>query len=356
MKKFFAIAALVAVALTSCVENEVITPAGEIAFRDYTLSTKALVLPGSTANEALPTDCAFGAFALYDGQYETVDDEHPVDADYATDDAIYVNGLRVSHDGTQWAYEDAQYWPTDKAPLDFYAYYPYNATVASWDAVNNCVALTAAELGTTLNDQTDWMVTAAAEDKTSDNAATGVGIVFDHITSMVVFKAIDVTSEARYQNLITIKSIEVKQAAYAGNYTAATWTADNASRADVVVYNNAIAVPTAAAADVTKATVDGGALIVVPETVQAATEFVVTYDLKESLDHVIAEQPGKTATIQVAPLTTTWEPGKKYVYTIKFDLVAGSGVGGGDDEVLKEITFVPEVAPWDEVAGGDYTI
>lgn len=354
MKKLFAIAALVAVALTSCVKNEVVTPTGEIAFRDYTLSTKALVLPGSTANEALPTDCAFGAFALYDGQYETVDDEHPVDADYATDDAIYVNGLRVSHDGTQWAYDEAQYWPTDKAPLDFYAYYPYNATVASWDAVNNCVALTAAELGTTLNDQTDWMVTAAAQDKTSDNAATGVGIVFNHITSMVVFKAIDVTEDTRYQELVTIKKIEVKQAAYKGNYTAAVWTADNASRQDVTVYNSSIAVPLTTAADVTKATVDGGALIVVPETVQATTEFVVTYDLKESLDHVIAPQTGKTATIQVAPLTTTWESGKKYVYTIKFNLVAG-GIGGGD-EVLQEITFTPEVAPWDEVVGGEPAI
>lgn len=352
MKKLFAIAAVVAVALTSCVENEVVTPAGEISFRDYTLSSKALILPGSTAEEALPTTCAFGAYALYQGLYESVNDEHAVDADYTTDDAIYVDGLSVSHNGTQWAYDVAQYWPTDTNDLlDFYAYYPYNASVASWDTTNNCVALTAAQLGTTLNDQTDWMVTTPVLGKNSDNAATGVGIVFKHITSMVVFKAIDVTSEARYQNLITIKSIEVKQAAYAGNYTAATWTADNASRADVVVYNNAIAVPTAAAADVTTATVDGGAVIVVPETMQDATEFVVTYDLKESADHVIAAETGVTATIKVKDLTAAWEPGKKYVYTINFDLIGG-GIGGGDDEVLKEITFVPTVTPWEEVVGG----
>ncbi|MBO5693564.1 MAG: fimbrillin family protein [Tidjanibacter sp.] len=351
MKKLFAIAAVVAVALTSCVENEVVTPAGEIAFKDFTLSSKALILPGSTAEEALPTTCAFGAYALYQGLYESVNDEHAVDADYTTDDAIYVDGLEVKHDGSQWAYDVAQYWPTDTNDLlDFYAYYPFNASVASWDTTNNCVALTAAQLGTTLNDQTDWMVTTPVLGKNSDNAATGVGIVFKHITSMVVFKAIDVTPEARYQNLITIKSIEVKQAAYAGNYTAATWTADGASRADVVVYNDAIAVPTAAAADVTTATVDGGAVIVVPETMQDATEFVVTYDLKESADHVIAAETGVTATIKVKDLTAAWQAGKKYVYTINFDLIGG-GVGG-DDELLKEITFVPTVSPWEEVVGG----
>jgi hypothetical protein len=177
---------------------------------------------------------------------------------------------------------------------------------------------------------------------------------------MVVFKAIDVTPEARYQNLITIKSIAVKQAAYQGDFTTVagtpatpTWTSVyEGSRTDVEVFNAGQAITTTVA-DVTNAT--SNALIVVPETMQDATEFVVTYDLKESLDHVIAAQTGKTATIKVKNLTAAWQPGKKYVYTINFDLIGG-GVGGGDDELLKEITFVPTVTPWEEVAAGDPAI
>ena len=121
-----------------------------------------------------------------------------------------------------------------------------------------------------------------------------------------------------------------------------------------MLFRSAIAVPITTAADVTTATVDGGAVIVVPETMQDATEFVVTYDLKESADHVIAAETGVKATIKVKDLTAAWQAGKKYVYTINFDLIGG-GVGG-DDELLKEITFVPTVTPWEEVAAGDPAI
>lgn len=353
MKKLFAIAAVVAVALTSCVKNEVITPAGEISFRDYTLSSKALILPDATADEVLPTDkgYTFGAFALYTGQYETKDNE-------TAPDAIYVDDLAVSYDGTQWAYNTAQYWPTDQNDkLDFYAYYPYNASVGEWDAVNNCVRFHGAELGTTLNDQTDWMVSTPTTGHNYTLSAAGVPVVFNHVTSMIVFKAADNTPEARYQNLVTINSITVKNAAYKGDFTTIagtpTWTSVYAgSRTDVEVFN---AVPgqaiTTTVADVTKAADNGGALIVVPETIPNGTTFVVNYSIAESADHVIAKVDNKDITINVNTLgTTVWEPGKKYVYTINFDLI------GGINEGLHEITFVPTVSAWDEVAGGSYEI
>lgn len=352
MKKLFAIAAVVAVALTSCVKNEVITPAGEIAFKDYTLSSKALILPGEDAEKALPTTCTFGAYALYTGQYELDDTD-------AAPDAIYVDDLEVSYDGTQWAYNTAQYWPTDENDkLDFYAYYPYNASVGEWDAVNNCVRFHGAELGTTLNNQTDWMVSTPTTGHNYTSSATGVPVVFNHVTSMIVFKAADITPEARYQNLVTINSITVKNAAYKGDFTTVagtpatpTWTSVYAgSRTDVEVFNAGQAITTTVA-DVTKATVDGGALIVVPETIPNGTTFVVNYSIAESADHVIAEVVNKDITINVNTLgTTVWEPGKKYVYTINFDLI------GGINEGLHEITFVPTVSPWDEVAGGSYEI
>ena len=335
MKKLFAIAAVVAVALTSCVKNEVIEPAGnEITFKDFTLSSKALILPGATAEEALPTTCTFGAFALYTGSYEAVDTE-----------ATHIGNLEVSHNGTDWVYNTTQYWPTDESrTLDFYAYYPYKAD-ATWNSAKNTPQLVGLELGTALNDQTDWMVSYPSLGNNKTNAATGVKIVFKHITSMLVFKAADITPEARYQNLVKINKIVVKQAAYKGNYHTA-WH-NQGERANVVVYNNdaGIAVDPAGV-DVTSAT--SNALIVVPESVQADTEFDVYYTIAESADRVIHPHSGKV-TIKTKALTTTWEPGKKYVYTINFDLINGT------NENLTEIKFVPTVEEWAEV-GADYLI
>ena len=342
MKKFLAIAAVVAVALTSCVKNEMATIEREITFKDFTLSSKALIHPGATAEEAFPTNLTFGAYALYHGTYEGIDTENAT-----TQDQILVNNGEVSYKGSYWGYTTTQYWPTDKNDkLDFYAYYPYDTTVASWDRYNNCVKLTGAELGTKLNDQKDWMVATPALEKNYDNAKDGVGIVFKHISSMLVFKAIDKTPDARYQDLVTVNAISVKQAGYKGNYIENKWSSVD-GRADVVVYNNdaGVAVPTTAAVDVTTAT--SNALIVVPEYVQNATQFVVRYSIAESADHVIAAKQG-SVTINVKDLTTKWEAGNKYVYTINFDLV------NGINEQLHEITFVPTVEPWNEVAGGTY--
>lgn len=340
MKKILAIAVMAAAMLTSCVKNEIVSPAGEINFKDFMVSTKALVLPGETAVANLPTTYTFGAFALYTGTYEGVTGE-------TAPDAIYVNDLEVAYKTSYWGFAaQPMYWPTNKADkLDFYAYYPYNATVADWDDVNNCVKLTAADLGTTLGDQTDWMIAAKEVGRNSDNGE--VPVAFRHITSMLVFNAYDATPDTRYQNLVTIKKIEVKQAAYTGDYTNNAWTAN--SRADVVVYDDAtgVAVPLTTPANVTTAT--SGALIVVPENVQAATTLVVTYDIAESADHVYEAATGKTVEIAVNGLNGTWEAGKKYVYTIKFDLVNGA------NEHLQEIIFEqPTVLPWVEEVVGEY--
>lgn len=337
MKKILAIAVMAAAMLTSCVKNEIVSPAGEINFKDFMVSTKALV---HDAN--LPTTYTFGAFALYTGKYEG-------GAGETAPDAIYINDLEVAYKTSYWGFkEKPMYWPTNTADeLDFYAYFPYNATVADWDDVNDCVKLTAANLGTTLGDQTDWMIAAKEVGRSSDNGE--VPVAFRHITSMLVFNAYDATSDDRYDELVTIKKIEVKQAAYTGDYTANTWAADDGSRADVVVYDDAtgVAVPLTTPANVTTAT--SGALIVVPENVQAATKFIVTYDIAESADHVYEAATGKTVEIAVNGLNGTWEAGKKYVYTIKFDLVNGA------NEHLQEIIFEqPTVSPWVEEAVGEY--
>lgn len=339
MKKILAIAVMAAAVLTSCVKNEIVSPAGEINFKDFMVSTKALVLPGETGVANLPTTYTFGAFALYTGTYESVTGE-------TAPDAIYINDLEVAYKTSYWGFAaQPMYWPTNKADkLDFYAYYPYNAAVADWDDVNNCVKLTAANLGTTLGDQTDWMIAAKEVGRNSDNGE--VPVAFRHITSMLVFNTIDATPDTRYQNLVTIKKIDVVDAAYAGNYTNNTWTADGASRTTVAVMNHNHGVGTTTS-NVTTAT--SGALIVVPEDVQAATKFVVTYDIAESADHVYEAATGKTVEIAVNGLNGTWEAGKKYVYTIKFDLVNGA------NEHLQEIIFEqPTVSPWVEEVVGAY--
>lgn len=350
MKKLLAIAAVAAVALTSCVKNEVITPDGEITFKDFTLSNKALIEPTAAANTAFPKGETFGAYALY-----------------SADNKMYVDNLEVSYKTSYWGFTKTQYWPKDTTndKLDFYAYYPYSTTVASWDNVNTCVKFAGAALGTTQGDQVDYMVADVAEDRVS---GSDVPVVFKHVTSMIVFNAVDATPAVdvdpvdRYKNLVVIRKIEVKQAAYTGDYTNGAWT--NAGGRDaVVVLDNATKPVGTTVSKVTTASNAEGALIVVPETIQDDTKFVITYDLLESEDRVIsatngALNPGDagydinnahSVEIKVNDLTTkTWEPGKKYSYTINFNLI------GGENEYLEEITFAVTVDPWVAEAGGTY--
>ena len=334
MKKILAIAAVVAVALTSCVKNETFAPANEISFENFTLSSKALVNAG-----AFDIALTFGVFATDNGT-----------------DFTFVDNDEVVYKTTYWGFNPAKYWPTNAgAPVDvdFYAYYPYNDNTGTEQVACDLTAgisITGADLGTTIGSQKDYLVAPVVVDKNVTNASAGVDVVFKHIASLILFSAEDVTEIAELQNLVTINSITIKQVSTSGDYAntaagtvAGTWTPDTAADLDAIAVNKAV---TTAGLELTSTTEKP--VLVVPTDLTAATEQVV-------INYTIADYvyggynfTGTTtnATFDLkAGAITKWEQGKKYVYNLKFKLT----------EEL-EITFNPTVTDWTDGGSADLEV
>lgn len=335
MKKILAIAALVAVALTSCVKNETFAPAEEISFENFTLSSKALVNAG-----VFDTNLTFGVFATDNGTDFTFVDN---------DEVVY----KTSY--TYWGFDPAKYWPTNAgAPVDvdFYAYYPYNDNTGTEQVtcdLEDGISITDANLGTTIGSQKDYLVAPVVVDKNVTNAAAGVDVVFKHIASLILFSAEDVTEIPDLQELVTINSITIKQVSTSGNYVntaantvAGTWTPDAADDLAAIPVGKLV---TTAGLDLTSTTEKP--VLVVPTTLTADTEqVVINYTIA---DYVYGGYPftGKTenATFDLkAGAITEWEQGKKYVYNLKFKLT----------EEL-EIKFNPTVTDWTD-GGADLEV
>lgn len=334
MKKFFAIAAVVAVALTSCVKNETFAPANEISFENFTLSSKALVNAG-----AFDTALTFGVFATDNGT-----------------DFTFVDNDEVGYKTTDWGFTPAKYWPTNAgAPVDvdFYAYYPYNDNTGTEQVacdLTKGISITDANLGTTIGSQKDYLVAPVVVDKNVTNASAGVDVVFKHIASLILFSAEDVTEISELQELVTINSITIKQVSTSGDYAntaactvAGTWTPDTADDLADIAVNKLV---TTAGLELTSTTEKP--VLVVPNTLTAAKEQVV-------INYTIADYvyggfnfTGTTtnATFDLkAGTITKWEQGKKYVYNLKFKLT----------EEL-EITFNPTVTDWTDGGSADLEV
>ncbi len=334
MKKILAIAAVVAVALTSCVKNETFAPANEISFENFTLSSKALVDAG-----AFNTALTFGVFATDNGT-----------------DFTFVDNDEVVYKTTYWGFNPAKYWPTNAgAPVDvdFYAYYPYNDNAGAEKVTCDLTAgisITDANLGITIGSQKDYLVAPVVVDKNVTNASAGVDVVFKHIASLILFSAQDVTEITELQNLVTINSITIKKVSTSGDYAntaagtvAGTWTPDAAADLAPIAVNKPV---TTAGLDLTSTTEKP--VLVVPTTLTAATEQVV-------INYTIADYvyggysfTGTTtdATFDLkAGAITEWEQGKKYVYNLKFKLT----------EEL-EITFNPTVTDWTDGGSADLEV
>lgn len=332
MKKFFAIATLVAVALTGCVKNEVITPnAGEIQFKNFSLSSKALVEAG-----AFDTNLTFGVEMLK-----------------AADDSAWDKG-EVVYKTNYWGFNPAKYWPTENGTpiaLNFYAYYPYGEDVTVVPA--NGVSFNNANLGYTIGSQTDYMLAPMAGPY--QVMSNDVPVVFEHISSLLLFSAKDVTVFTELQNKVTVNSIKVQNISTTGSYAnsfatdvAGTWTPGSTHDFEAITINKAV--DTAGVVELTSN--NSNPVLVVPTTLKNANEAgaqqvtvnytVAAYNYGGT---AFAEQTFEKSFALKAGSIDKWEQGKKYVYTLSFSL----------SEEL-EITFAPTVADWEEGGSVDVTL
>lgn len=332
MKKVFALAALVAVALTSCVTNEVVTPEGEIAFKAVSHKNTKAVVKGPITTTTYPTTEHFGVYAY-----------HSLTAwstSYTPN--TYMDNVEIWENGGVWKnHTKSYYWPKT-GMLSFVAYSPYAFGTGTVSATaTEGVAFTDF---TTTNDfaaQIDLMATDVVKDKAKATPVVPVPVSFKHLLSQV---KVAVKPAATNYAANGVTSITIDRVVLSGVNSVADYASVDGAvveggwsgHATPIAYTYLNAAQTVAL-DATEGAAVGTAALVIPQTV-AGRQFTIDYTINYDGG---AKDVVTGATFDVAA-DYAWVMGKVYTYTIT--------IGVGD-----EITFTPSVSS-DWVAGGDTTI
>ncbi len=230
--------------------------------------------------------------------------------------------------------ETPYYWPTGN--LDFYAYSPIsNSQVTRTDYKTFTVTPSA-----TLADQVD-LVYANTDGKTkASNGSNGVALNFRHTGSKIVFQVKNTAANMKFEvtgwkvgYLDNEGTFTYADASTDGNNSAqlasSDWSNNTDCSADNTYTNTLSAVSVEASATAADLT---GEMILIPQTTTAATAYAAaTAESKVNGSYVALEikiMNNDTAgtliqdkTWAIWPVAFTWEPGKKYTYTI--DLAGG---------------------------------
>lgn len=133
MKKFYFIAALAALAMTSCSSESEMPETPEfgsnvsaVAFDSYLLRSRATDL--TTLSSIQAANAGFGVYAYDQGTLPVVDYTNSfVAPNFFSNQQITYNST-----ATAWEYTNIKYWPNNPgAMLSFYAYAPYKTTITT---------------------------------------------------------------------------------------------------------------------------------------------------------------------------------------------------------------------------------
>ena len=264
-----------------------------------------------------------------------------------------VNYKEISTDIKEnyWASDVTYYWPK-VGKLSFAAYSPADCSgTKSYEATGLTIANFEIE-GTTAN-QYDLMYSERSLNRTNSlqlgsgitaTYKSGVDIQFKHALSSIKFQA--KTSENYSNTTIRIKKIEIGGTYYKGtfnetvtddaSYTSSpSWNVDN----DIITTNYvAYEDGTGITINTSDQLVKSNDVILLPQTLPDAATFTITYTIQSQGSSEITQ----IATQTIKDLTTTWEMGKRYTYTIVF--------------TLNQIFFTPEVSDWANQIEGDINI
>ena len=368
MKKFFLLAAVVGVALTSCVKNEglaVVADQNEITFE------VAKFKASSRAEVAFPTDIPFGTYAYYENSL-TPGSHSPY---IENAEIIY----KVADGNGYWAANGETYfWPT-QGHLDFISYAPYNADAAS-PAVPK---ISDADVQQTLKYETfkvdaanpvDLLYSDKAMQQTANTVHygfTGVPTLFHHALAKlnIMVKAFRLDNRNESPEAVTswnvvVKKITIKNIYDEGSLTLKTTNVHDQGATTVQWTNTITAVPydvwsntssqtskvweceqtlTTTARHYGAGTADVAQnYFVLPQAMSAGVQQI-------TIDYAITTSApgGQIATVDHSatkyfvdfPAVPAWEQGKNITYTIDID-------PAGD-----EIHFAPAIVDWENVDG-----
>ena len=277
------------------------------------------------------------------------------------------DGVKIVYKNGKWDYDDAndlRYWPTEA--LDFYAFNP--GTVSEdmmmnymWEVSGTVQKISYTcidEYGANTGHANYDVMYAIAKGQEKDMNNGIVKFNFKHILSQVVFKA-----KTEYENMqVNIKEIKIHNIKFSGVFTLpataeemGSWSVNdvNAPKFGVVQNANIEVNGNATATDISTDT----PMLNIP---QRLTAWTVSAPNKSKLEADNAKQcyleiackiqqsgayllgsADNYGTIYV-PFGATWEPGKRYIYTLIF----GGGYNEQGEAVLNPIRFDAETTGW----------
>lgn len=302
-----------------------------------------------------------------------------------------------SDNGTKWTTSPLTYWPSNASQqLDFYAYAPTSTTGVTID--NTDKKITSYTPSTTVADQKDLVIAYNTGTKTA-NEASGVPLLFKHALSQIEVKAKCANANMK----VEIIGVKVVSVAKDGTFTFPTattqsgtghelalglWNTASSQKTAYMVRNSAPVELTKTAQSLMPST--SGTFMLIPQAITpwnkqnnatTAGSYIsvlcrISNVSGDNETLIFPTTAGKYGFSAVAIGTTksdkTWEPGKKYIYTLEFfgtdsgggrfdpDPTVPDGGGGDTDvdttdpkdggkEILKPITFTVQVEDWTEM-------
>lgn len=302
MKKFFAMAAVAALMLTGCVNNEMFEDAepAEIVMQAVNKVPNKAIVEGATFSGDFKV---FGFFS---------EDDFTSTQQFGMYDVVCTKVGSVYKNSTT-----SYYWPMS-GKVGFYAVAPASiAPTVSW-----ADGLTLTNYNVNTAKDTDVMFAYNWGAKGS----SALKMTFHHALSQVLVKV--KTNESYANAEIKVKSVsftnvdveatcnykELSTADQVAN-PSITWTGNTDYTATEEYYATLSAAVTSSAVDY------GAGVLTIPQTMGANAKISIAYALTQN---------GKTVEGTVSkPITEAWVAGKRYIYTLNFN--------------LDEITFDPDV-------------
>lgn len=298
-------------------------------------------------------------------------------------DKEHENGLKgviINHKNGKWDYADASdlhYWPKEGS-LNFYAVspasIPEDLTLYHWAIEKATKTITYScfdEYNRTDGKGNPDVMYAIATNQTQSTKAGKVNLNFQHILSQVVFQAKTVNSDME----VYIKEIKIKNFKLGGTFTIPTDGSSPSQSSwnlgDVGVHKNpftvikksdadAIKIKGTEATDISSKT----PMLFVPQPLtgwdvkhkiadadtNGESYLIINCKIKQKNDYLHGTETDYENLF--VPFGTSWDPGKRYIYTLIF----GGGYDKDGHSILQPINFEATAEAWTNVAGSNINI
>lgn len=284
--------------------------------------------------------------------------------------ATYFENVTFSKSGDSYVSSPAYYWPSDDGDLSFFAYSPSVTGLGNPTLTINGSTKTLADFSPAAQvaDQKDFITATATGNKTANESA-GVALLFNHQLSQIEVKAKNTNDGYIYKVCGVRIGKPVSKGSF--NFSDSKWSlaADKANY--VVEYGEAKTLNGTAASVMAE---DGNNAMLIPQTLTAwkAEEDPTNTQVGAYLAvkvQIVTKSGARVYPVEsvgeydwvAVPISTNWEAGKKYVYTLDFSNGAGKvdpekpqptepedPFDPGEDILGSAIKFTVDVSEWTE--------